>query len=109
MTTWGRWGRACWGRTWGKASVAPVVEAVAPLYAQTGERVTCTAGHHICTVGIDIRKGDFQKPEHFVDWCFGEAPTPGVPVPPPCQCGAIWYRSIPEYAFQFHFETGGWR
>lgn len=103
--------RARW-RDWrfwrGEEPIAPE-PFEAPVYALAGERVTCTRGHYICTVATGIRKGDFQKPEDFTDWCFGEAPPPGLLTPPPCECGAIWWRWRSYENFQFHFETGGWR
>lgn len=78
-------------------------------FAKRGDRVTCEEGHYICVAARDLYVGDMQDGrEDWADWCFDAPPIPGT-LPPPCQCGAVWWKPLrDEDIVGFHFEEG-WR
>lgn len=95
------------GESTGSRMLQPTVAApLSGAFARKGEHVTCDQGHRIATVARDI-VGDRVVAEDLTDWCFGETLPDGVP-PPPCQCGAIWWRPVLNMCGQWHF-SGGWR
>ncbi|MEQ8226713.1 MAG: hypothetical protein RIA64_01405 [Rhodospirillales bacterium] len=73
------------------------------IYARKGERITCTEGHHICTMAKDAVLGDMPEPEDYTDW---QIPEPKFGAYPTCHCGAPFFST--NTGTVLHFEDG-WR
>lgn len=85
------------------AASAPVPD----LWANEGEKITCTNGHFICEVARDIKRDDIQEPtKDFRNWWPGMQATDFIgetDIRCP-QCEALWFQD----GWRVHFENG-WR
>ena len=93
--------------------------ATLPVYAETGEVITCENGHYIGRVRSTLFIGGTEV-EPISDWTpkLTRPPQVGDQIPACPQCGADFYTNniLAELGMlklaegqHMHFENGGWR